>query len=175
MKNLLLFFIAFTFLTSCQKDVSGTYKSLRPHKVFDEELISIDGNKVTMSFHGSAHESFKDTEKGRFYSVTCTFPFVIEYQGDLSKEGDKYTARILNRNVYIDEEEFKISAWYETKLTKDSLIHYYRDYILNTVDEGLDSKRENSDFVGTQFVIQENKLILVGGNEIDDYYIKIVE
>jgi hypothetical protein len=46
---------------------------------------------------------------------------------------------------------------------------------LNTVDEGLDSKRENSDFVGTQFVIQENKLILVGGNEIDDYYIKIVE
>ncbi len=99
----------------------------------------------------------------------------MQYQCSLNKDGDKYTAKLINVDVNIDKDEFKSSCWQGTNISNDSLIRYYKDYLLDTINGVLDEKKQEYDELGIQFVVKENKLILVGGNEVDDYYIKLVE
>lgn len=55
------------------------------------------------------------------------------------------------------------------KITKKELI----EYIKNAFDDSLKGKYEDDATI--QFIIEGNKLIPVGGNEVNDYFIKLIE
>ena len=175
MKNVIWVLFVSAILFSCQKDISGTYKALHPTESFEKEIIEIEGNRFTRTFYGKTSDQFHDKSRGKWYYILCTFPYTMQYQCSLNKDGDKYTAKLINVDVNIDKDEFKSSCWQGTNISNDSLIRYYKDYLLDTINGVLDEKKQEYDELGIQFVVKENKLILVGGNEVDDYYIKLVE
>jgi hypothetical protein len=47
------------------------------------------------------------------------------------------------------------------------------DYVKEAFNNGI--KQQYKDGISIEFVIEGNKLFFVGGNEINDYFIKLVE
>ena len=81
-------------------------------------------------------------------------------------------AKELKAGIEIDEEKLTINKYsYEPlpKVTKEELIRYIQD----AFDNGIKEKYDDNTTI--QFVIEGNKLIPVGGNEVNDYFIKLVE
>lgn len=177
MKNILMIIISCTLLVSCQDDISGTYKALKPFESFEKEIIVIDGDSLTRSLYGKFSERYHGMSKNnKYYYITCTFPCTMQYQASLSKDGNKYSANYTNAFVKIDKEEFKSYSWKKDIIPDDSLISYFEKNLTEMLHESLnEKKKQGDDNVGFQFVVNENKLILVGGNEFDDYFIKLVE
>ena len=176
MKNILRIIISCALLVSCQDDISGTYKALKPLDSCEKEIIVIDGNNFTRSIYGKYSERYHGKSKGnKDYYITCTFPCTMQCQATLSKNGNKYSANITNAAVKIDKEEFKSYSWKGNIISDDSLIRYFEKNLTEMLLETLNEKKQGNDFVGFQFVVNGNKLILVGGNEVDDYFIKLVE
>lgn len=99
----------------------------------------------------------------------------MQCHATLSKDGNKYSANITNAVVKIDKEEFKSYSWKENNISDDSLIRYFEKNLTEMLLKTLNEKKQENDYVGFQFVVNGNKLILVGGNEVDDYFIKLVE
>lgn len=175
MKNILMIIISCVLLVSCQDDISGTYKALKPFNSFEKDIIIIDGNSFTRSFYGNYSERYHGKSKGnKDYYITCTFPCTMQYQASLSKDGNKYSANVTNAFVKIDKEKFKSYSWEKNIISDDSLIRYFEKNSTEMLLEPLKEKKQGIN-LGFQFVVNENKLILVGGNEVDDYFIKLVE
>jgi len=169
---LLLFIILFV---ACQQDVSGTYKSIKPSDQLEKELIIIDwdGDRYfERAMIGHANELYTDETQRPHRHARIEYDYRAYVKGKLERQGKKYIAKELKAGIDIDKEHLTINnAFLEPlpKITKEELIKYIKDAFDNGIKEKYD------DETTIQFVIEGNKLITVGGNEVNDYFIKLVE
>jgi len=175
MKRLFSFLLLLSLLTSCQNDISGRYKAINPSQGFIREEIYIDwkgeitGNKLFVrDVYGKSVEYYANHSWKNPQSVRCDFVYKISMVGALEKKGDKYVASNFMADVNIDKSQFSTKEiWGRQQKTDKELIEYYEKKYLDTIP-----KLDNVTF---SFIIKEDKLIPVGGNEIDDYFIKLVD
>ena len=169
---LLLFIILFV---ACQQDVSGTYKSIKPSDQLEKELIIIDwdgGRYFERAMIGHANEIYTDESQRPNRHARIEYDYRAYVKGKLEKQGKKYIAKELKAGIEIDEDQLTINKYfYEPlpKITKEELIKYIKDAFDNSL------KGTYEDDATIQFIIEGNKLIPVGGNEVNDYFIKLVE
>ena len=175
MKYTIGFFFACVLLASCQQDISGTYKAINTSDKLDKELIIIDwdGDRYferAMIEH--ANELYTDESQRPNRHARIEYDYRAYVKGKLERQGKKYIAKELKAGIEIDEDQLTINKYfYEPlpKITKEELIKYIQDAFDNGIKEKYD------DETTIQFVIEGNKLIPVGGNEVNDYFIKLVE
>ena len=166
-------FIGILFV-SCQQDVSGTYKSIKTSETTARDEISIDweGRTFERSMYGHANELYTDESKRPHRHARIEYDYRVYVKGKLERHGDKYVGKDLEVGIEIDKDKFKISNAFLEPLpnkSKDELIDYVKEAFNNSI------KQQYKDGISVQFVIEGNKLILVGGNEVNDYFIKLVE
>ena len=169
--GLLLFCV---FITSCQQNVSGTYKSIKTSDSSESDEISIDreGKTFERSLYRHANELYTDESQRPNRHARIEYDYRAYVKGKLEKQGKKYIAKEIKAEIDIDEDKLKINQYfYEPlpKVTKEELIRY----IQKAFDNGI--KEKYDDDATIQFVIEGNRLIPVGGNEVNDYFIKLVE
>lgn len=169
--GLLLFCV---FITSCQQDVSGTYKSIKTSETLgsDEIFIDWEGRTFERFLYGHANELYTDESKRPHRHARIEYDYRAYVNGKLEKHGDKYIGNDLETGIEIDKDKFKISNAFLEPLpnkSKDELI----DYVKEAFNNGI--KQQYKDGISVEFVIKGNKLIFVGGNEVNDYFIKLVE
>ncbi len=176
MKKVFSFILFLTLLVSCQNDISGRYKSINPTKGFIREEIYIDwngeitGDKLFIrDVYGKSVEYYGNHSWENPQSVKCEFVYNVSAVGTLDKKGDKYIASNLIANVEIDESSFSTSStgWPRPNITDKELIDYYEQSILDSLP--------SLDGITYGFKVKGDKLILIGGNEVDDYFIKLVD
>ena len=171
-RNILLFLCA--LFIACQQDVSGTYKSIKSSETLDSDEICIEweGRSFERSLFGHANELYTDESKRPNRHAKIEYDYRAYVKGKLEKHGEKYIGNDLETGIEIDKDKFKISNAFLEPLpnkSKEELI----DYVKAAFNNGI--KQQYKDGISFQFVIEGNKLILVGGNEVNDYYIKLVE
>ena len=160
---------------SCQQDISGTYKAINPSDQLDKELIIIDweGDRYfERAMIGHANELYTDESQRPNRHARIEYDYKAFVKGKLERQGKKYIAKNLKAGIEIGEEHLTINnAFLEPlpKITKEELIKYIKDAFDNSL------KGTYEDDATIQFVIDGNKLIPVGGNEVNDYFIKLVE
>lgn len=177
MKNCVLFGVLLTCLlfASCQQDISGTYKAINTSDQLEKELIIIDwdgGRYFERAMIGHANEIYTDESQRPHRHARIEYDYRAYVKGKLERQGKKYIAKELKAGIEIDEDQLTINKYfYEPlpKITKEELIKYIQDAFDNGIKEKYD------DETTIQFVIEGNKLIPVGGNEVNDYFIKLVE
>ena len=163
------------FFASCRQDISGTYKAINPSDQFEKELIIIDwdGNRYfERAMIGHANELYTDESQRPNRHARIEYDYKAYVKGKLERQGKKYIAKELKAGIEIDEDQLTINKYfYEPlpKVTKEELIRYIQD----AFDNGIKEKYDDNTII--QFVIEGNKLILMGGNEVNDYFIKLVE
>lgn len=166
---------ACVLLVSCQQDISGTYKAIKSSDQLEKELIIIDwdGDRYfERAMIGHANELYTDESQRPNRHARIEYDYRAYVKGKLERQGKKYIAKELKAGIEIDEDQLTINKYfYEPlpKITKEELIKYIQD----AFDNGI--KEKNDDETTIQFVIEGNKLIPVGGNEVNDYFIKLVE
>jgi len=168
--GLLLFCV---FITSCQQNVSGTYKSIKTSDSSESDEISIDweGKTFERSLYGHANELYTDETKRPNRHARIEYDYRVYVKGKLEKHGNKYIGNDLETGIEIDKDKFQISRAFLEPLPNKS-----KDEIIDLVKVTFnDVKHQYYDNISVQFVIEGNKLILVGGNEVNDYFIKLVE
>lgn len=173
MKRIILLFLCALFI-ACQQDVSGTYKSIKTSETLESDEIYIDweGRTFERSLYGHANELYTDESKRPHRHARIEYDYRVYVKGKLEKHGDKYVGKDLEVGIEIDKDNFKISNAFLEPLpnkSKDELIDYVKETFNNVI------KQQYKDGISVQFVIEGNKLILVGGNEVNDYFIKLVE
>lgn len=173
MKRIILLFLCALFI-ACQQDVSGTYKSIKTSETLESDEIYIDweGRTFERSLYGHANELYTDESKRPHRHARIEYDYRVYVKGKLEKHGDKYVGKDLEVGIEIDKDNFKISNAFLEPLpnkSKDELIDYVKETFNNVI------KQQCKDGISVQFVIEGNKLILVGGNEVNDYFIKLVE
>lgn len=162
-------------LMSCQQDISGTYKAINPSDQLEKELIIIDwdgGRYFERAMIGHANELYTDESQKPNRHARIEYDYRAYVNGKLEKHGDKYIGNDLETGIEIDKDKFKISNAFLEPLpnkSKDELI----DYVKEAFNNGI--KQQYKDGISVEFVIKGNKLIFVGGNEVNDYFIKLVE
>ena len=167
--------IACVLFVSCQQDISGTYKAINPSDQLDKELIIIDweGDRYfERAMIGHANELYTDESRRPNRHARIEYEYRAYVKGELERQGKKYIAKELKAGIEIDEEKLTINKVFLEplpKVTKKELIKYIQD----AFDKGIKGKYDNDATI--QFVIDGNKLIPVGGNEVNDYFIKLVE
>jgi len=167
--------IACVLFISCQQDISGTYKAINPSDQLDKELIIIDweGDRYfERAMIGHANELYTDESRRPNRHARIEYEYRAYVKGKLERQGKKYIAKELKAGIEIDEEKLTINKVFLEplpKVTKKELIKYIQD----AFDKGIKGKYDNDATI--QFVIDGNKLIPVGGNEVNDYFIKLVE
>ena len=172
MKRIILVFLCTLFI-ACQQDVSGTYKSIKTSDSSESDEISIDWERKTFerSLYGHANELYTDESKRPNRHARIEYDYRVYVKGKLEKHGDKYIGNDLETGIEIDKDKFQISRALLEPLpnkSKDEIIDYVKVTFNNV-------KQQYYDGISVQFVIEGNKLILVGGNEVNDYFIKLVE
>lgn len=166
---------ACVLLVSCQQDISGTYKAIKSSDQLEKELIIIDwdGDRYfERAMIGHANELYTDESQRPNRHARIEYDYRAYVKGKLERQGKKYIAKELKAGIEIDEDQLTINKYfYEPlpKVTKEELIKYIQD----AFDNGI--KEKYNDETTIQFVIEGNKLIPVGGNEVNDYFIKLVE
>lgn len=166
---------ACVLLASCQQNISGTYKAINPSDQLEKELIIIDwdgGRYFERAMIGHANEIYTDESQRPNRHARIEYDYRAYVKGKLERQGKKYIAKELKAGIEIDEDQMTINKYfYEPlpKITKEELIKYIQDAFDNGIKEKYD------DETTIQFVIEGNKLIPVGGNEVNDYFIKLVE
>ena len=166
---------ACVLLASCQQNISGTYKAINPSDQLEKELIIIDWNEdryFERAMIGHANELYTDESQRPNRHARIEYDYRAYVKGKLERQGKKYIAKELKAGIEIDEDQLTINKYfYEPlpKITKEELIKYIQD----AFDNGIKEKYDNDATI--QFVIEGNKLIPVGGNEVNDYFIKLVE
>ena len=166
---------ACVLLVSCQQDISGTYKAINTSDQLEKELIIIDwdGDRYfERAMIGHANELYTDESQRPNRHARIEYDYRAYVKGKLERQGKKYIAKELKAGIEIDEDQLTINKYfYEPlpKVTKEELIKYIQDAFDNGIKEKYD------DETTIQFVIEGNKLIPVGGNEVNDYFIKLVE
>lgn len=166
---------ACVLLVSCQQDISGTYKAIKSSDQLEKELIIIDwdGDRYfERAMIGHANELYTDESQRPNRHARIEYDYRAYVKGKLERQGKKYIAKELKAGIEIDEDQLTINKYfYEPlpKVTKEELIKYIQDAFDNGIKEKYD------DETTIQFVIEGNKLIPVGGNEVNDYFIKLVE
>ena len=174
MKRIIWLFLCALFI-ACQQDISGTYKSIKPSDQLEKELIIIDwdGDRYfERAMIGHANELYTDELQRPNRHARIEYDYRAYVKGKLERQGKKYIAKELKAGIEIDEDQLTINKYfYEPlpKITKEELIKYIQDAFDNGIKEKYD------DETTIQFVIEGNKLIPVGGNEVNDYFIKLVE
>ena len=121
---------------------------------------------------GHANEIYTDESQRPHRHARIEYDYRAYVKGKLERQGKKYIAKELKAGIEIDEDQLTINKYfYEPlpKITKEELIKYIQDAFDNGIKEKYD------DETTIQFVIEGNKLIPVGGNEVNDYFIKLVE
>ena len=167
--------IACVLFVSCQQDISGTYKAINPSDQLDKELIIIDweGDRYfERAMIGNANELYTDESRRPNRHARIEYEYRAYVKGKLERQGKKYIAKELKAGIEIDEEKLTINKVFLEplpKVTKKELIKYIQD----AFDKGIKGKYDDDATI--QFVIEGNKLIPVGGNEVNDYFIKLVE
>jgi len=167
--------LACVLFVSCQQDISGTYKAINPSDQLDKELIIIDweGDRYfERAMIGHANELYTDESQRPNRHARIEYDYKAFVKGKLERQGKKYIAKNLKAGIEIGEEHLTINnAFLEPlpKITKEELIKYIKDAFDNSL------KGTYEDDATIQFVIDGNKLIPVGGNEVNDYFIKLVE
>ena len=175
MRHTIGLLLACLLLTSCQQDISGTYKAINTTDKFDKELVIIDwdgGRYFERAMIGHVNEIYTDDSQRPNRHARIEYDYRAYVKGKLERQGKKYIASDLKVGIEIDEEHLTINkAFLEPlpKVTKEELVKYIQD----AFDEGIKGKYDNDATI--EFVIEGNKLIPVGGNEVDDYFIKLVE
>ena len=169
--GLLLFCV---FITSCQQNVSGTYKSIKTSDSSESDEISIDweGRTFERSLYGHANELYTDESKRPHRHARIEYDYRGFVKGKLERHGEKYVGNDFEVGIEIDKERFKISNAFLEPLpnkSKEELI----DYVKEAFNNGI--KQQYKDGISVEFVIKGDKLIFVGGNEVNDYFIKLVE
>ena len=172
MKRIILVFLCTLFI-ACQQDVSGTYKSIKTSDSSESDEISIDWERKTFerSLYGHANELYTDESKRPNRHARIEYDYRVYVKGKLEKHGNKYIGNDLETGIEIDKDKFQISRALLEPLpnkSKDEIIDYVKVTFNNV-------KQQYYDGISVQFVIEGNKLILVGGNEVNDYFIKLVE
>ena len=147
------------------KDVASAIIQVRDIEIpEDKVLIDIVPDKFILE-DGKAVEDPVGKFSSRF---TLTAQIILA-----EKEYVKQLTSIFKKaGIEIDEEHLTINnAFLEPlpKITKEELIKYIKD----AFDNGIKGKYDDNATI--QFVIDGNKLIPVGGNEVNDYFIKLVE
>ena len=166
---------ACVLLVSCQQDISGTYKAINTSDQLEKELIIIDwdGDRYfERAMIGHANELYTDESQRPHRHARIEYDYRAYVKGKLERQGKKYIAKELKAGIEIDEDQMTINKYfYEPlpKITKEELIKYIQD----AFDNGIKDKSDDETTI--QFVIEGNKLIPVGGNEVNDYFIKLVE
>jgi len=166
---------ACVLLASCQQNISGTYKAINPSDQLEKELIIIDwdgGRYFERAMIGHANELYTDESQKPNRHARIEYDYRAYVKGKLERQGKKYIAKELKAGIDIDEEHLTINnAFLEPlpNITKEELIKYIKDAFDNGIKEKYD------DETTIQFVIEGNKLIPVGGNEVNNYFIKLVE
>jgi len=166
---------ACVLLVSCQQDISGTYKAIKSSDQLEKELIIIDwdGDRYfERAMIGHANELYTDESQRPNRHARIEYDYRAYVKGKIERQGKKYIAKELKAGIEIDEDQLTINKYfYEPlpKVTKEELIKYIQD----AFDNGI--KEKYNDETTIQFVIEGNKLIPVGGNEVNDYFIKLVE
>lgn len=161
-------------LISCQQDVSGTYKSIKASGNLERDEISIDweGRTFERSLYGHANELYTDESKKPHRHARIEYDYRGFVKGKLERHGEKYVGNDFEVDIEIDKERFKISNAFLEPLpnkSKEELI----DYVKEAFNNGI--KQQYKDGISVEFVIKGDKLIFVGGNEVNDYFIKLVE
>lgn len=159
---------------ACQQDASGTYKSIKTSDGSDNDEIYIDweGRTFERSLYGHANELYTDESKRPNRHARIEYDYRGFVKGKLEKHGEKYVGNDFEVGIEIDKVKFKISNAFLEPLpnkSKEELI----DYVKEAFNNGI--KQQYKDGISIEFVIEGNKLIFVGGNEIYDYFIKLVE
>lgn len=159
---------------SCQQDVSGTYKSIKTSETLGSDEITIDweGRTFERSMYGHANELYTDESKRPHLHARIEYDYRGFVKGKLERHGEKYVGSDFEVGIEIDKDKFKISNAFLEPLpnkSKEELIDYVKEAFNNGV------KQQYIDGVSVEFVIEGNKLIFVGGNEVNDYFIKLVE
>ena len=161
-------------LASCQQNISGTYKAIKPSDQLEKELIIIDwdgGRYFERAMIGHANELYTDESQRPNRHARIEYDYKAYVKGKLEKQGKKYIAKELKAGIDIDEEHLTINnAFLEPlpKITKEELIKYIKEAFDNSI-------KGKYDDATIEFVLEGNKLIPVGGNEVNDYFIKLVE
>jgi len=174
MKRIIWLFLCALFI-ACQQDISGTYKAINTSDQLEKELIIIDwdgGRYFERAMIGHANEIYTDESQRPNRHARIEYDYRAYVKGKLERQGKKYIAKELKAGIEIDEDQMTINKYfYEPlpKITKEELIKYIQDAFDNGIKEKYD------DETTIQFVIEGNKLIPVGGNEVNDYFIKLVE
>ena len=162
-------------LASCQQNISGTYKAINPSDQLEKELIIIDwdGDRYfERAMIGHANELYTDESQRPNRHARIEYDYKVFVKGELERQGKKYIAKNLKAGIEIDEDQLTIKSVYLEplpKITKKELI----EYIKNAFHDSLKGKYEDDATI--QFIIEGNKLIPVGGNEVNDYFIKLIE
>ena len=175
MKYTIGFFFACVLLASCQQDISGTYKAINTSDKLDKELIIIDwdgGRYFERAMIGHANEIYTDESQRPNRHARIEYDYRAYVKGKLERQGKKYIAKDLKAGITIDEDKLKINKVFLEPLpnvTKEELIKY----IQNAFVKGIEGIYDDDTTI--EFVIEGNKLIPVGGNEVNDYFIKLVE
>ena len=166
---------ACVLLVSCQQDISGTYKAIKSSDQSEKELIIIDwdGDRYfERAMIGHANELYTDESQRPNRHARIEYDYRAYVKGKLERQGKKYIAKELKAGIEIDEDQLTINKYFHEplpKVTKEELIRYIQD----AFDNGIKEKYDDNTII--QFVIEGNKLIPVGGNEVNDYFIKLVE
>ena len=170
---ILIQFVCVLF-AACQQDVSGTYKSIKTSETTARDEISIDweGRTFERSMYGHANELYTDETKRPHRHARVEYDYRAYVKGKLERHGEKYVGSDFEVGIEIDKDKFKISNAFLEPLpnkSKEELI----DYVKEAFNNGI--KQQYKDGISIEFVIEGNKLIFVGGNEVNDYFIKLVE
>ena len=173
-KSVILIILTCILIISCNQDVSGTYKSIKTSETLESDEIYIDweGRTFERSLYGHANELYTDESQRPNRHARIEYDYKAYVKGELERQGKKYIAKELKAGIEIDEGQLTINKYfYEPlpKVTKEELIRYIQD----AFDNGIKEKYDDNTTI--QFVIEGNKLIPVGGNEVNDYFIKLVE
>ena len=166
--------LACVLFVSCQQDISGTYKAINPSDQLERELIIIDwdgGRYFERAMIGHANEIYTDESQRPNRHARIEYDYRAYVKGKLERQGKKYIAKELKAGIEIDEDQLTINKYfYEPlpKVTKEELIKYIKEAFDNSI-------KGKYDDATIEFVLEGNKLIPVGGNEVNDYFIKLVE
>ena len=107
----------------------------------------------------------------------CDFTYIAVLECHLSVSDGKYKAEVKDYYIRINPDEFEAHVMFggKPKISNDSLISYYENYFRQLVTNLFEEGKAEDKIPNFQFVVNGNKLIFVGGNEENDYYIKLVE
>lgn len=125
--------LACVLLTSCQQDISGTYKSINPSDQFEKELIIIDwdGDRYfERAMIGHANELYTDESRRPNRHARIEYEYRAYVKGKLERQGKKYIAKELKAGIDIDEDQLTINKVFLEplpKVTKKELIKYIQD------------------------------------------------